>query len=63
MRPLQKHQPKQADILIHISLDFPSLLGTLSCIPMDPFELAYPRLNKAQKQAVDTIYGSVVVIA
>lgn len=30
---------------------------------MNPFESAYFRLNKAQKQAVDTIYGPVVVIA
>ncbi|MBP7773645.1 ATP-dependent helicase [Candidatus Gracilibacteria bacterium] len=30
---------------------------------MNPFELAYSQLNKAQKQAVDTIYGPVVVIA
>lgn len=30
---------------------------------MNPFESAYSRLNKAQKQAVDTIYGPVVVIA
>lgn len=30
---------------------------------MNSFESAYSRLNKAQKQAVDTIYGPVVVIA
>jgi DNA helicase II / ATP-dependent DNA helicase PcrA len=30
---------------------------------MNPFESAYSRLNKAQKQAVDTIYGPVAVIA
>lgn len=30
---------------------------------MNPFETAYSRLNTAQKQAVDTIYGPIVVIA
>jgi len=30
---------------------------------MNPFEVAYSRLNTEQKIAVDTIYGPVAVIA